>query len=180
MRRFALLTIAAVVLFVIMPPAPRPLPAAPPGMAAPHPRCHSCPHESFRWHWIGRDDVTRAAAAAGLQFVIITDHGDGTRTPDLPDYRNGVLYIDGVEVSTIDGHLVALGLPKAPYPLGGEGRDVVDDVHRLGGIAIAAHPGSPKPDLQWKDWNAPIDGLEWLSADSEWRDERPWRSYARS
>lgn len=173
MRRFALLTIAAVVLFVIMPPAPRPLPAAPPGMAAP---IRGVIHvHTNRSDGTGSvDDVTRAAAAAGLQFVIITDHGDGTRTPDLPDYRNGVLYIDGVEVSTIDGHLVALGLPKAPYPLGGEGRDVVDDVHRLGGIAIAAHPGSPKPDLQWKDWNAPIDGLEWLSADSEWRDERPW------
>ena len=173
MRRFALLTIAAVVLFVIMPPAPRPLPAAPPGMAAP---IRGVIHvHTNRSDGTGSvDDVTRAAAAAGLQFVIVTDHGDGTRTPDLPDYRNGVLYIDGVEVSTIDGHLVALGLPKAPYPLGGEGRDVVDDVHRLGGIAIAAHPGSPKPDLQWKDWNAPIDGLEWLSADSEWRDERPW------
>ena len=173
MRRLALLTIAAVVLFLIMPPAPRQLPAAPPGIAAP---IRGVIHvHTNRSDGTGSvDDVTRAAAAAGLQFVIVTDHGDGTRAPDLPDYRNGVLYIDGVEISTIDGHLVALGLPKAPYPLGGEGRDVVDDVHRLGGIAIAAHPGSPKLDLQWKDWDAAIDGLEWLSADSEWRDERPW------
>ena len=173
MRRLVLLVIAAVVLFVIMPPAPRRLPAAPAGMASPiRGVIHVHTNRSDGTGSI--DDVTRAAAAAGLQFVIVTDHGDGTRAPDLPDYRSGVLYIDGVEISTIDGHLVALGLPKAPYPLGGEGRDVVDDVHRLGGIAIAAHPGSPKPDLEWKDWNAPIDGLEWLSADSEWRDERPW------
>src|SRR5580765_1121732 len=90
------------------------------------------------------EEVTRATAAAGLQFVIVTDHGDGTRTPDLPDYRDGVLYIDAVEISTTNGHLVALGLPKAPYPLAGDGRDVLEDVHRLGGIAIAAHPESPK------------------------------------
>ena len=29
----------------------------------------------------------------------------------------------------------------APYPLGGEPRDVVEDVRRLGGFGIAAHPG---------------------------------------
>jgi PHP domain-containing protein len=120
------------------------------------------------------DEVLRAAARAGLQFVIVTDHGDATRAPDLPDYRNGVLYIDAVEISTENGHLVALGLPKAPYPLAGEGRDVVEDIHRLGGIAIAAHPGSPKPELRWTDWDAPLDGLEWLNADSEWRDEQSW------
>jgi hypothetical protein len=120
------------------------------------------------------DDVLRSAARAGLQFVIVTDHGDGTRAPDLPDYRNGVLYIDAVEISTSNGHLIALGLPKAAYPLAGEGRDVVDDIHRLGGIAIAAHPGSPKPELQWTDWDTPLDGVEWLNADSEWRDERSW------
>ena len=120
------------------------------------------------------EEVTRGTAAAGLQFVIVTDHGDGTRAPDLPDYRNGVLYIDAVEISTQHGHLVALDLPKTPYPLAGEGRDVVDDIHRLGGFAIAAHPGSPKPELRWTAWDAPVDGIEWLNADSEWRDERPW------
>ena len=52
---------------------------------------------------------------------------------------------------------------------------MIDDVHRLGGFGFAAHPGSPKPELDWGDWGAPIDGLEWLNADSEWRDEL-WRS----
>jgi hypothetical protein len=28
-------------------------------------------------------------------------------------------------------------------------------------------------DLQWGDWALPVDGLEWLNADSEWRDEAP-------
>jgi hypothetical protein len=34
-----------------------------------------------------------------------------------------------------------------------------------------AHPASPKAELAWRDWSAPVDGLEWLNADSEWRDE---------
>ena len=87
-------------------------------------------------------EVAAAAARAGLQFVILTDHGDGTREPEPPAYRGGVLCIDAVEISTDGGHVVALGLPKSPYPLGGEARDVIEDIARLGGLSIAAHPGS--------------------------------------
>ena len=117
------------------------------------------------------EDVARAAARAGLNFVIITDHGDGTREPDTPSYRSGVLCIDAVEISTASGHVIALGLPRTTYSLGGEARDVIEDIERLGGMAIAAHPASPRPQLRWADWHVPLDGLEWLNADSEWRDE---------
>jgi hypothetical protein len=120
-----------------------------------------------------RAAVAEAARNAGLQFVIFADHGDGTREPDPPAYVGGVLCIDGVEISTSGGHYVALGLrTAAPYPLGGEAAAVVDDVARLGGFGFAAHPDSPRPELAWRDAAAPIDGLEWLNADSEWRDER--------
>lgn len=117
------------------------------------------------------DEVAAAASRAGRQFIIFTDHGDGTRPPDPPQYRSGVLCIDAVEISTDDGHYIAIGLPQTPYPLSGEGRDVVDDVRRLGGFGIVAHPDSAKPALRWYDWTAPFDGIEWLNADSEWRDE---------
>ena len=42
-----------------------------------------------------------------------------------------------------------IGLPVAPYPLGGEARDVLEDVRRLGGFGIVAHPDSPKEALRW-------------------------------
>jgi len=116
------------------------------------------------------DDVAKAAADAGLQFVILADHGDAARPPEAPAYRHGVLVIDGVEVSTREGHLVVLGLrDAAPYPLGGESRDVIEDAHRLGAWTIAAHPDSRKPDLRWTGRTA--DGIEWINADSEWRDD---------
>lgn len=117
------------------------------------------------------DTIADAAARAGLDFVVLTDHGDATRAPDEPRYVSGVLCIDAVEISTDQGHIVALGMPQAPYPLGGKARDVLDDIARLGGFAIAAHPDSPKPDLQWQDRDLPVDGIEWLNGDSEWRDE---------
>lgn len=117
------------------------------------------------------DEIAAAAARAGLQFVIVTDHGDGTRAPRPPAYLGHVLVIDGVEISTTHGHYVALGLGQAPYRLAGEAADVVEDVRRLGGFGIAAHPDSPKPGLAWRDWDAPFDGLEWFNLDSEWRDD---------
>ncbi len=115
------------------------------------------------------DDIAAAAARAGLRFVVFTDHGDATRAPDPPAYKSGVLCIDAVEISTAGGHYVALDMPAAPYPLAGEPRDVVDDVRRLGGFGIAAHPDSPKPELQWRDWNVPFDGVETLNLDTSWR-----------
>lgn len=115
------------------------------------------------------DEIAAAAARARLQFVIVTDHGDATRPPVPPSYRSGVLLIDAVEISTRGGHYVALGLPQAPYALGGDAVDVVEDVHRLGGFGIAAHPDSPKAELRWQDWNAPIDGVELINSDTSWR-----------
>jgi hypothetical protein len=117
-----------------------------------------------------RSQAAAAAAAAGLRFIILTDHGDGTRPPDPPAYLDGVLVLDGVEISTDDGHYVAIDMPRAPYPLGGAGEAVVEDVRRLGGFGIAAHPDSPKPSLRWTSTARP-DGLEWINLDSEWRDE---------
>lgn len=126
------------------------------------------------------EEVAAAARVAGLDAVILTDHGDGTRSPDPPRRIDGVLVIDAVEISTWAGHYVALGARPSPYPLGGTPASVVEDVARLGGLGIVAHPVSSKDDLKWRDWDAPFDGLEWLNADSEWRDRpgRLWESIA--
>jgi hypothetical protein len=122
-----------------------------------------------------KGDVAAAASRAGLKFVVLTDHGDGTRPLDPPEYLNGVLCIDGVEISTNGGHYAALAMSPSPYPLGGEPSAVVEDVRRLGGFGAAAHPDHPVKELSWTDWNAPFDALEWINADAEWRDEGPAR-----
>ena len=121
------------------------------------------------------EDVAAAAGRAGLDFVVLTDHGDATRTPDPPRMVGSVLVIDAAEISTSGGHVAALGLAEAtPYRLAGNPRDVADDISRFGGVGIVTHPDSPKRSLAWKDWSAPVRGLEWLNADSEWRDETRW------
>jgi hypothetical protein len=164
------LAVAATALVVTLPPRPRPLelPAALPAPTRGAIHIHTRRSDGSGMP----DDIAAAAARAGLKFIILTDHDDASSEPTKPYYRRGVLIIEAVEISTDDGHIVALDLPRAPYPLGGEARDVLEDVRRLGGFSIAAHPGSPKPELQWGGWDEPVDGVEWMNADSEWRDER--------
>jgi hypothetical protein len=128
------------------------------------------------------EEIAAVAAREGLTFVVFTDHGDGTTKAQPPVYRDGVLCIDGVEISTTGGHYLALDMRESPYPLGGEARDVVDDVHRLGGFGVAAHPDSPKRELRWFEWAAPFDGVELMNPDSSWRArviEPGWRPKAR-
>ena len=171
---------AGVFLFVLAPPAPARVDTA--GWDDLAARTVAGAYHIHTTRSDGHGDkaaVAAAAARAGLKFVLLTDHGDGTRPPDPPEYVNGVLVLDGVEISTDDGHYVALDMPRAPYPLGGSGDAVVEDVRRLGGFGIAAHPDSPKAALRWTETRAPIDGIEWINADSEWRDE-PRRRLARA
>lgn len=175
MRRFLVFAIVvgvASAIYFALPPRPRALPPLP---AALTPPLRGAFHvHTRRSDGTGTvDEVAAAAARAGLKFVVFADHGDATRTPDAPSYRSGVLCIDAVEISTNSGHLVALGLSRTPYPLAGEPRDVIEDVHRIGGFSVAAHPGSSRDELRWIEWTAPFGGLEWLNGDSEWRDERP-------
>ncbi|HEY3381412.1 MAG TPA: CehA/McbA family metallohydrolase [Vicinamibacterales bacterium] len=163
------LAVALLAVLVLMPPAPARL--VPPSWQ-PQTTARGVFHiHTQRSDGTGTvDEVAAAAARAGLDFVIITDHGDGSRQPDRPAYRAGVLVIDGVEISTTGGHYAALGLGRTPYPLGGEPRDVVEDVHRFGGFGVVTHPDSPKAALAWPEWELPFDAVEWLNGDSQWRD----------
>ena len=168
LRLFGLVTVVAVVAILFLLP-----PASSETVAPPASTVRGVYHiHTNRSDGSGTpDEVAAAAARAGLQFIILTDHGDGTRPPDPPAYRSGVLTLDAVELNTTGGHYAALGMPAAPYPLAGTPDAVIEDVRRLGGFGIAAHPGSPRTSLRWNDWDAAFDGLEWINGDSEWRDE---------
>jgi hypothetical protein len=168
LRRLGIaLLIAGVLLWLILPPAAIDTAPPPPNIVRGAYHVHTDRSDGSGTP----DQVAGAAARAGMQFVILTDHGDGTRAPDPPAYRSGVLVIDAVELNTAAGHYVALGLPAAPYPIAGTAAAVLEDVKRLGGFGVAAHPGSPRASLRWTDWHAAVDGLEWINGDSEWRDE---------
>ncbi|MBI3491912.1 MAG: hypothetical protein HY047_09045 [Acidobacteria bacterium] len=163
----AVVAVVAVGVFVVFTIPPRRLALAPPTDRTIPGILHV--HTNRSDGLSSPDEIAGAAARAGLKFIVFTDHGDATRLVDAPTYRAGVLCLDGVEISTNGGHYIAFDMPVSPYPLGGDARDVVEDVRRLGGFGVAAHPDSPKPQLKWREWTAPFDGIEMLNLDTAWR-----------
>ena len=115
-------------------------------------------------------DVESAAAAAGLDFVIVTDHNSLAGKPREGYGDTGVLTIVGTEISNHEGHLLAVGLPAQTYRFSGDGLDTLRDLDGLDSLSFAAHPESPREDLRWTGWSLPGDwGIEILNGDSQWR-----------
>jgi len=75
----------------------------------------------------------------GLDAVAITDHNylDGA-IKIAKDVQN-FLVIPGMEISSRDGHIIALNIQE-PIPRDLTAIETVERIHTAGGIAIAAHP----------------------------------------
>ena len=100
------------------------------------------------------DEVIRAARAAGAKFVVLTDHNNVDARPFEGDHE-GVLVIAGSEISTTKGHILGLGIEDPTYRFSGDPLDALEDIRALGGFAVAAHPMSPRGDLQFTGWDLP-------------------------
>ncbi len=89
----------------------------------------------------------KQAADEGLDVVAITDHDEITGALEGRELAShfGIEVVPGVEVSTRDGHLLALFVEKAP-PRGWSMEDTLLWVGDQGGLGIIAHPFSPLPD----------------------------------
>ncbi len=84
-------------------------------------------------------DLVYYAKKRGLNAVAVTDHNtlDGAYkiAKENPDF----LIIPGMEVSSADGHIVALNV-KELIPKGYSAVETVERIHKAGGVAIACHP----------------------------------------
>src|SRR5688572_32987126 len=103
--------LAAALLFLLLPLPALPTPMPPAGAVEAAGAFHI--HTNRSDGSGSPDDAAAAAARAGLNFIVLTDHGDGTRKPDAPQYRSGVLVIDAVELSTQGGHYIAIEIGRA-------------------------------------------------------------------
>ncbi len=85
--------------------------------------------------------ILEQAAEIGLDAVVITDHDtieESLRAAELaPLY--GLVGIPGVEVSTAEGHLLAIGVEEMPPKRRSYG-ETIEWVHDRGGVAIVPHP----------------------------------------
>ena len=90
--------------------------------------------------------ILKQAADVGLDVIAVTDHDEirgGFEAQQMaPQY--GIEVIPGAEVSTSDGHLVALFIKTLP-PAGMSIIDTLLNIGEQGGIAIAPHPFNNLP-----------------------------------
>ncbi|HJZ47374.1 MAG TPA: PHP domain-containing protein, partial [Roseiflexaceae bacterium] len=105
------------------------------------------------------EDLARAARAAGLRWIIITDH-DTLAGQQYEGWIDGVLVIIDHEITPDHNHFLALNVDEvidntlAP-------QDFVEAVYARGGFGIIAHPDERvrndfKDIYRWDDWD--VDG----------------------
>ena len=110
------------------------------------------------------EDLTAAAAAAGLQALAVTDHD---RCTPVPAAMNGILLIPGCELSTRAGHITGLFLER-PVDLAALGHlpepeTAVAAIRTAGGLAVLAHPFQ-RPGRRAEDLAFPLDAVEAVNA----------------
>ena len=90
--------------------------------------------------------ILKQAADVGLNVIAITDHDEirGSLEAQQLAPQYGIEVVPGVEVSTRDGHLVALFVNTLP-PAGMSMNDTLIHIGMQGGIAIAPHPFNNLP-----------------------------------
>lgn len=86
-------------------------------------------------------EIIKKAKEIGLDAIAITDHDtmDGVREAQRAGKKYKILVIPGEEISTRQGHILALGIKKA-IPKGIDCRKTMELIHKQGGIGFASHP----------------------------------------
>ncbi len=83
-------------------------------------------------------DLVYYAKKHGLNAAAVTDHNELEGAYKIAK-ETDFLVIPGMEVSSADGHIVALNVHQL-IPRGLSAPETVDRIHKAGGVAIACHP----------------------------------------
>lgn len=85
-------------------------------------------------------ELVKEARRKGLDGIAITDHDSFKSWESLKNLKlDNFIIIPGEEVSTAQGHLIALGINEEIKPRQNI-LETIDKIHQQGGIAIAPHP----------------------------------------
>lgn len=106
--------------------------------------------------------VAQAAAEAGLDFVIVTDHN--RYLPDYEGWHGQVLLLVGEEVHALENpdanHLLVFDARQAIAGCGSTPQAWLDATAARGGLGFIAHPieksgaFTQEPEICWTDWDA--------------------------
>lgn len=107
--------------------------------------------------------LARIAEAAGLDFVIITDHN--VYEPGLDAWVGSTLMLVGEEVhdplrEPQSSHVLCFGISEDVASCAGDPQRLIDAVAAQGGFAFLAHPFErdvtdflQEPNISWRDWH---------------------------
>jgi hypothetical protein len=97
-----------------------------------------------------------AARAAGLDFFVSTEHNTSSAGLHWGRHVQGdLLVVNGEEVTTRDGHWLAVGLPAGTWidwryrATDNQLARFLAQVRGVGGMAVVAHPSVPIPGTGW-------------------------------
>ena len=82
-------------------------------------------------------DLPRIVRGKNLDGVAITEHDSFTQT-----LSDEIIILPGVEVSSAEGHIVALGVHEI-VPKGLTADSTIKEIHDQGGLVIVPHPYDP-------------------------------------
>ena len=111
------------------------------------------------------DQIARIAAGAGLDFIILTDHGKPNYASLASQgWKDGLLVLAGSELSVSRGHLVGLEFSQPSRTFSQNTELAAREINALGGFSIIAHPYSK---TRWS-WGTAVEfsGIEIIDADT--------------
>lgn len=122
---------------------------------------HSFPGDGGLLPW----DIADEARRRGLDVIALTNHNSlwsWHLAERLARKRADIIVLPGIELTSAGYHMTSIGV-GTPVPWRQPPVDAIAAVHAQGGVAIAAHPLSPRPS-KWDD--AAIDALDGFEAAS--------------
>lgn len=99
-------------------------------------------HTSYSSDAIGNlDEILRRSREMGLDGIGITDH-DAIKGALLAERNSSLIVIPGIEVSTLSGHLIILGIREIVQP-GLSLEHTIEMAREMGGVIVVPHPFDP-------------------------------------
>ena len=113
------------------------------------------------------NEITSDARKVGIDFVILTDHGEpNLKSSSSTQYLNDVLLIGGSELSLECGHMTVMGYYPKDYKFSVHPQEAINEVIENNGVCFIAHPMDRR--IPWTDWNVKdFTGIEILNSYSE-------------
>jgi predicted metal-dependent phosphoesterase TrpH len=107
------------------------------------------------------EDLPKIIRAKGLDGMAVTEHDNF----DPPAFKD-VLIVRGIEISSLDGHVIGLGVHEAiPPRLTAD--ETIQRIHEQGGVAIVPHPYDPVCEcVKLARLNKRPDAVETVNADA--------------